>query len=219
MSQSGLDLAVGAEPRVDLLPPEVRAQRKSRSQHRMLGVGVLGVLVLTFAGVGGASALSLTAQSDLALSQTETGSLLAQQQKFIEVRKVQEEVKLVQAAQEVGASTEIDWRDYLLKVQATLPAEVVLQTINIDSSSPLTAYTQPTVPLQGARVATLSFTAQSPTLPQVPSWLDSLASLPGFVDATPGSVTLDDQTHQYTVNIVMHINEAAYSKRFAPKGK
>jgi hypothetical protein len=219
MSLSRPDLVIGAEPRVDLLPPEVRAQRRGRTLRRALAVGVVGVLALTLAGVGGATMLSLTVQSDLANAQAETDSLLSQQLKYIDVRKVQDQVKLVQAAQEVGASTEIDWRDYLVKVQATLPPDVALEIINIESASPLAAFAQPTVPLQGARVATLSFTAQSPTLPRVPSWLDSLATLPGFVDAVPGSVTLDDQSKLYTVNIVMHINEAAYSKRFAPKEK
>ncbi|MGN6426709.1 hypothetical protein [uncultured Leifsonia sp.] len=218
-SQKRDELVIGAEPRVDLLPPEVLAARQSRSTRRALGLGVIGVLVLTLGAIGGSSLLAASANQDLVAAQNRTTDLLTQQQKYMEVRKVQDQVKVVQAAQQVGASTEIDWRDYLVKVQQTLPPEVSLKVITVDSASPLAAYAQSTAPLQGARIATLSFTADSPTLPQVPSWLDSLAKLPGFVDAVPGSVTLDQQSKTYTVNIVMHINQDAYTKRFGTEEK
>ncbi len=219
MKQPKDELRLGAEPRVDLLPPEVLALRQGRATRRALGVGVAAVLLLTLAAVGGSTLLSMSATQQLLTAQNATTDLLAQQQKYLDVRKIQDQVKVVQAAQQVGASTEIDWRGYLTKVQQTLPPNVTLQTITVDSASPLAAYAQSTAPLQGARIATLSFTAQSPTLPQVPSWLDSLAGLPGFVDAVPGSVTLDQQSSVYTVNIVMHIDQAAYSGRFAAEEK
>ncbi|MFF9565292.1 hypothetical protein ACF1AJ_18235 [Leifsonia sp. NPDC014704] len=219
MKANAEQLVVGGEPRVDLLPDEIRALRRSSATRRALGLGVAAVLVLTIAGVGGSGLLAASASSRLRAAQNATTELLAQQGKYVEVRKVQDEIKTVEAAQKVGASTEIDWRDYLVKVQQTLPATVSLQTITIDSASPLVAYAQATAPLQGARVATLTISAHSPQLPQVPSWLDALRSLPGFVDAVPGSVTLDEQSGEYTVNITMHIDQDAYSKRFTGEGK
>ena len=67
-------------------------------------------------------------------------------------------------------------------------------------------------------MATLVFAATSPTLPEVPTWLDGLQTLPGFADALPGSlITNDDGT--YTVNVTMHINDEAFSKRFAVEEK
>lgn len=219
MSGQKDQLVIGGEPRVDLLPPEVTELRRASATRRALGLGIVGVLLLTLAGVGGSTFLAMTASTSLTDAQNQTTNLLSQQAKYIEVRKVQDQVKVIEAAQQVGASTEIDWRDYLVKVQQTLPANVALQTINVDAASPLAAYAQATAPLQGSRIATLSFTAQSPTLPQVPSWLDSLATLPGFVDAVPGSVTLDAQSNLYTVNIIMHINQDAFTKRFAAKEK
>jgi glycerate-2-kinase len=212
-------LIVGGEPRVDLLPPEVRAERRAKRMRRSLAYGVLGLAVVVVIATGGTSLLALNSQVQLAAEQARTGVLLAQQAKFLDVRKVQDQVKLIEAAQQVGASTEIDWQAYLNSVQSTLPANVTITTVKIDSASPLAVYAQPTAPLQGARVATLSFTASSPTLPQVPVWLDALATLKGFADAVPGSVALDTTTNTYTVNITMHINEAAFEKRFAAKGK
>jgi hypothetical protein len=211
-------LTIGGEPRVDLLPPEVRAQRNAGAVRRRLGFAVIVLLALVVGGSGAAGIQAVQAQAGLAAEQARTTTLLVQQRKYIQVRSVQDEVGLIQAAQQVGTSTEIDWKKYLSQVQATLPANVTLDTVTIDSASPLTPYVQAAVPLQGVRVATLSFTAKSPTLPEVPAWLNALTALPGYTDASPGSVTLD-ATGIYTVNITMHIDQAAYTNRFSAKGK
>jgi Tfp pilus assembly protein PilN len=211
-------LKVGGEPRVDLLPPELLAQRNAAVNRRRLGLGVVLVIAVVLGGVVLASFQALQAQANLAVEQSRAQTLLVQQKKYVEVRKVQDEVSSLKAAQQVGTSTEIDWKNYLTAVQATLPANVTIDIVTIDSATPLLPYGQSTVPLQGVRVATLSFTANSPTLPEVPAWLDSLASLPGFTDASPGSVTRD-ASGNYTVDITMHINQAAFSKRYAAQGK
>jgi hypothetical protein len=212
-------LVIGGEPRVDLLPFEVRKERKAKVMRRRLGLGVVGVLVIVLVGSGAATALSMQAQTRLSDEQSRTADLLAQQSKYISVRKVQDQVTLVRAAQQVGASTEIDWKKYLESVQSTLPAGVTIDSVTVDSASPLAIYDQPTAPLQGARVATVSFTATSAVLPDVPTWLKALAQLPGYADALPSSATLDQASKTYKVNITMHINDAAFSKRFATGGK
>ncbi|TFD55426.1 hypothetical protein E3T55_01045 [Cryobacterium frigoriphilum] len=207
-------LVVGGEPRVDLLPPEIRAERRERLRRRRLGIGVIGVVVVTLLGVGAANFVASTAQGRLESEQARTVALVAEQGKYADIREMQTQVELARAAQRVGASTEIDWRDYLQQVQATLPGGVAIETVDVDSASPLTAYTQATAPLQGARLATVQFTATSLVLPDVPTWLRALATLPGFADALPGSVTRDDASGAYTVTITMHINDEALAQRF-----
>ncbi|HCG01222.1 MAG TPA: hypothetical protein DEV93_11835 [Chloroflexi bacterium] len=212
-------LVIGGEPRVDLLPPEVRKERQAKATRRRLGLGVVGLLLIAVVGTGAATALAVGAQTQLASEQARTADLLIQQGKFIKVRKVQDQVDLVVAAQQVGVSTEIDWKKYLENVQRTLPSGVTISTVNVDSASPLVLYTQATAPLQGARVATVGFTATSKDLPDVPKWLNALATLPGFADALPGSVTLNETTGAYAVTITMHINDAAFEQRFVSEGK
>jgi len=209
-------IVVGGEPRVDLLPPEIRAHRKRGRTAGRLGLVLILVVLLMIAAVGASMYLSLTAQAQLAAEQAHTTAILQQQSKYIAVRNVQSQVNLIKAAQQVGASTEIDWNTYLAQVQSTLPAGVAITTVTIDSASPLTAYAQATAPLQGARVATLSFAATSPTLPEVPTWLNALATLPGFADGVPGSVALN-ANGSYTANVTLHIDEAAFDGRFAAK--
>lgn len=210
-------LILGAEPRADLLPVEVHGQIKARGTRRLLLYVLVGVLVITVAGIAAAAYSAGDAQRQLAAEQAHTQDLLAMQSKYVKVRSVQADVAAAQAAQQVGASTEIDWKPYLDKVQATLPSGVKVTTVNIDSESPLAEYGQAAAPLQPTRIATLNFTALSPTLPNVAEWLDSLASLPGFADAVPGTTAL--QPGGYVVNMTMHINEEAFSKRFAEIAK
>ena len=212
-------LVIGGEPRVDLLPFEVRKDRKAKVTRRSRRARSPARPPRRDRGAGAATALSMQAQTRLSDEQARTADLLAQQSKYIAVRKVQDQVTLVQAAQQVGASTEIDWKKYLESVQATLPAGVTIDSVTVDSASPLAIYDQPTAPLQGARVATVSFTATSAMLPDVPTWLKALAKLPGYADALPSSANLDTVTNTYKVNITMHINDAAFSKRFATEGK
>jgi hypothetical protein len=211
-------IKVGGESRVDLLPPEVRYARKAKVIHRRLGFLVFLVVILIIGGIALVRAQAIQARANLSMEESNTASLLMQQRKYGEVQKVQNEIHNIQAAQQVGTATEINWEQYLSSVQATLPPNVTLDTVNIDSATPFTPYTQATAPLQGSRIATLSFTAKSSTLPEVPAWLNALMTLPGYADASPGSVTRND-SGTYSVNITMHINQAAFTHRFATVGK
>jgi hypothetical protein len=186
-------------------------------QERLV-LAVAALLVLMVLGSGAANVAAMKARSDLLAEQAQTNALLAEQTKYLDVRKVQAEVSRIKAALRTGASTEIAWKPYLDAVQKTLPGNVTIETVKIESSSPVTPYAQSTAPLQGARVATLSFSARSPTLPEVPTWLDNIQGLPGFADALPDTLAKNDDG-SYTVNITMHINEGAFSKRFPAEGQ
>lgn len=213
-----LNILIGGESKVDLLPQEIRIKRKGKVLRRRLGFLVILIAVL----VTGASALvraqAIQAKLDLSIEQSNAQSILLQQRKYGEVQKIQRQADTIQAAQQVGTSTEINWKNYLISVQATLPPNVTLDSVNIDSATPFATYAQASAPLQGERIATLSFTAISSTLPQVPQWLIALATLPGYSDANPGSVNRTE-TGAYSVNITMHINQAAFTNRFATAGK
>lgn len=213
-----VSLIVGGESRVDLLPPEVRFARNAKVIHRRLGFTIFLTVILMIGGTALVRAQAIQARANLSIEEANTSSLLLQQRKYGQVQKVQNEIANIQAAQQVGTSTEINWEQYLTLVQATLPPKVTLDTVNIDSATPFAPYTQATAPLQGSRIATLSFTARSSTLPEVPAWLNALTTLPGYADASPGSVTRSD-TGTYSVNITMHINQAAFTHRFANVGQ
>ena len=210
------ELIIGGESQIDFLPREIRDKRRGKVLRRRLGFSIFIIVLLLVGCTALVRAQAVQAHRNLAIEEANTQFLITEQQKYSEVAKAQQRIATIQAAQEVGTSTEINWKEYLTSVQATLPSNVKIQTINIDSATPFAPYTQATAPLQGSRIATLSFTAMSPTLPKVPTWLIALTTLPGYSDASPGSVTRTE-AGTYSVNITMHINEAAFTNRFAVK--
>lgn len=208
-------LVVGGQPRANLLPPEVILKRKQLKTRRALRAGVLLVAVATAAACVLTFGVASVAQVQFGLAQQTQQDLVQQQSEYQEVRDVQDTINTIVAGQQVGGSTEINWRTFLLLLEGTLPAGVVLDTVKIDSGTPMSAFNQSDAPLQGARVAALSFTVTSPTLPSIPNWLRSMADLPGFVDAIPGNVKGSEGS--YTVDVLLHVNADAFSMRFDPE--
>ena len=208
-------LVVGGVPRADLLPTEVLVDRRQRATVRRAWFGVVVVGAVVALGVGISTIDSMSSSRELRNAQDEGTTLLQQQGQYASVRDVESRTALAEAAQQVGGSTEIDWSNYLTNVQRSLPAGVSIIGVTVDSASPLETYDQPTTPLQGARVATLTFEADSPTLPSIPDWLDRLRDLDGFVDANANSVTLDTNSGgHYTVNMTLHIDDRAFDGKY-----
>ena len=207
-------LVVGGEPRVNLLPPEVRSGNKTRIVRRRLGVVLLGVIVLVAGAVTTATTFAIAAEVQLASAQARTDELFAEQAKFAEVRLVENDIALITAARETGVATEVDWDSYLAQVRTRLPADISIDTVTVESAAPFQPTEQVTVPLQQPRAATLILGLTSPGLPEVPAWLEAMEDLPGYADGAPTSI-IRDETGSFTVLLTLHINDGAFSNRFA----
>ena len=212
------ELVLGAEPRMDLLPPEVRTRKRVKAMRRRLGGLLLSVAVLVGAGVGASTWYALQSQAELDEARQRTTELLTSQAKYSEVQRVQAALDTTLAARQFGASTEIDWKAYLAGVRARVPSTVTLDTVSVDSASPLVPYEQATAPLQNSRVATIRILFTSPDVTGVPEWLASMATLPGYADSQPAVITRTVEG-SYTVDFVLHVNKGAFSGRFAQEGQ
>jgi Tfp pilus assembly protein PilN len=217
---SGSRTRAGAElsgvPRADLLPQEVKDGYRSARQRRWLVFGVFVAVCITGAAWGLSIVVANDAQQALAREQDRTIQLLAQQAEFGEVRDATAAIELIASGQYIGALTEIQWRPFVAAVQATLPEGVTIVEFTITSASPIATLSQPESPLLGVRSATIEFTAESIDLPNVREWLDNLEQVPGFTDATPGAVRLNDGTGLYEATITLGISDVARSGRFTP---
>lgn len=207
-------LVIGGPPRANLLPPEVGAAAKGRAMRRNATALVVLAVLIVVGAYAGATALALSAQGQLDAANARTQELIAEQGKYVEVRRVTSMLETATAAQKVGTSTEIDWKAYLVAIEGSLPAGTLVTNFVAETSTPFTAFAAPTVPLQGDRIGELKFTATSPSLPDVGAWLVALEGLDGYVDASPGSVTLNADTVTYEVTITMHVNQDALLLRF-----
>lgn len=215
-------LDVGLEPLVDLLPAEIRRERAQGRIVRRAWVGVGGVALVVALSVGAAAYNAGVAAEGLRQAQSRTTDLAAQQARYAPVVKADKEVALIRAAQQVGASTEVDWSAYLTTIQDKLPAGTKITAATIESASPMQTFQQATAPLQGSRIATLTFTVGSEDLPSIPAWLSSLSSMPGYVDAAPQSISGGDESSgefPFTTQLTMHVDAEAYAGRFVDMKK
>lgn len=208
-------LVVGGAPRVDLLPPEVHVIRRQRGTVRRAWAGVIVVAVAVGLAAGWATMGRMGATQELEAARNETASLAQQQAQYRDVRTTEAGTALLEAAQTVGGSTEIDWSTTLQSVRSKLPAGVQIAGITVDSATATAAYAQSDDPLQGKRIATLTFDAKSSVLPSVPDWLSAVAGVKGFVDANVNSVARADDGSGYAVNMTIHLDEEAFDGKYA----
>jgi hypothetical protein len=156
----------------------------------------------------------MQSQAELAAAQERTSELLTSQSQYSEVKKVQAALDTTLVARQFGASTEIDWKAYLAQVLALVPSTVTVDTLSLDSASPLVPYEQATSPLLNPRVATIRILFTSPDATSVPAWLERMSTLPGYADSQPVAITRTE-AGVYTVDFVLHVNQGAFSGRFA----
>jgi Tfp pilus assembly protein PilN len=205
-------LSIGGEPRVHLLPVEVSQRKKARLLKRRLGFAVVATAVVV-AGAYGAVAVTLaSAQSQLTALQATTTQLSAQQARFSAVTKVQADSAAIIAAQKTTTANEVTWKPYVADIEASLPAGSEITDFNGSIDAPFGGTATTTTPLGAPHIATIQLTIVMNQNP-IGGWLTTLPSLPGFVDATPGSVS-KKSTGIYTVAVTIHLNEKALSNRF-----
>jgi hypothetical protein len=212
-TKSGV-LIIGGPPRAELLPPEVAQGVKARALRRTLVFLVVVVAAITALGVVGATALSIASVGALATATDQGNALLVQQGEFAEVRQITSMIGKAEEGLELGSATEIQWKAYFAEIEGSLPAGTTITTFAAATATPTTPFAAPTLPLQGARIGELTFTATSATLPDVELWLNGLSTITGFVDATPGTVVLATGGG-YTVNIIMHINSDVFDNPYS----
>lgn len=212
-SGAAAPLALGAHPTVNLLPPEVRLGRRSRGIRR--GVVAMAVLLVVGVAAGGVGARlqSMTAEDVLATAQDRTQALIDRQAEFGDVMAVQADIDERLAARQIITSTEIDWQSIITSIRATLPDDATITTATVEGGSPMEAYAQATAPLQGTRIATVSFTVVSPAILSVPEIEDGLAGVLGFVDVQVPSSMVDAEG-LFETSFVLHLSDEAYTGRY-----
>jgi Tfp pilus assembly protein PilN len=201
------DIVVGGLPTVSLLPSELRNAAREKSVRRALVAAVVVALVVVGGATAGAAAVSGAAQSRLDLANAETQTLLGQLGKFRDVQALQQDILLGKAAVKVGSSTEIDWQQQLEAIEADMPGDFTITSVQADGATPTLDYPQGTSPLDRPRAASMTLGVTAPDASLLPRWLRKLRSLPAYADAT-ASVTSDGASG-YIVQVVLHLSPKA----------
>lgn len=214
MSRRMPELVVGGEPRVDLLPPEMRRARKDATIRAGMLVLLAGLVVAVVAGSFGTSLLAAAAEAELATEQAKTTELFQQQQEFIEVRQNTQQIALVEAAVRVGSSTLVDWETLFATLTAAFPENTSVQSFTIQSATPLLGLPQAVTPLARPGIATIVFEVRTPTLLESEVWVRSLSSIDGVADVDAEWVRF--ASDPYVTRVAVWVDESVL---MSPVGK
>jgi len=210
-------LALGASPRANLLPPEIKMEAVLRGQRRLLATIFVAVLVVVGAAYALVSFVAQGAQSALDAANARTSTIVAEQSEYIEVRQLGNQVVAAEEARLAATATEVDWSSYLPLVRQTIPVGSSITGLNVVSASPAVPLAAPSSPLETTRMVEIAISVSMQTLPDISQWLDTVASLPGYVDAVPGGIASADGG--FTVTLTVHVDESAKYNRFMPESE
>lgn len=200
-------------PQVDLLPPEVRQERKLKRTKRLLAVALLAIVLLAVVGWVFAKFTLVAANREVADAQADTAKLTQQQAKYAGVPQIQSQLAAARTALSSATATEVLWKPYLEALRAVTPPNVSYQSLQVTLSSDPTATS---APLQQPAVGQIVFTANAATLPDVAAWMDAVGQLPGLSDPwfTQAAVTDENGYVYYQVSGSVQITSAALAHRF-----
>jgi hypothetical protein len=193
------------------MPPEVAQRRRDRRLQGWAIVALIAVLGLVVTGSAFGAVSNTVAQAGLLNAQAETQDLLAQQQEFGEVVKINTSIALAGQVRAATTAAEVLWLDVQQDVFAALPAGVTVTQLSASADAPWTTNLVPAGPLRSAKVATIGLTVTSATLPQLSAYVRALEALDITADATIDST---QNSNGYSATITLNISEAALSKRF-----
>jgi hypothetical protein len=199
---------VGSYAQVSLLPRELLLTDRRRVVRRRLIAGVVVTAVVVAAGVAGSAVLAAGAAGELAVQTTQQAALAQQLQKYGAVQQLDSALALDKAAIRVGSSTAIDWDPQIDRIKGSIPSGFSISAIATDSATPIADYAQGSTPLDRPRVGSVTITAKTRSIADLPQWISAVTALPEVADASP-SVSAGDGG-KYTVVLAVHLTDKAY---------
>ena len=212
-SSSQIRLQLGGEPRANLLPPEVLERVKAAKTRRLLAV--LVVLSVVVAG-GGYSLAALNAaviEAQVTSAQQKTASLLAEQQKYAPAVTASSQVAMAQTTEQTGAATEVQWATFYDSLSKLLDPGVTIAAGNFSAPAAWDTPLQVSGPWRYPHVAVVTLTLNSSSPTAGADFVQAVATLPSYADATVDSITNGKST--YVTTITLELNSKIYSNRFA----
>lgn len=202
-------------PQVNLLPPEIRAGQQLRNLKPWLGIALLCAVLVAGLLIVWSNLGLRSAQDDLAETQDQNATLVAQQEDYSEVPQVLADLDTIEMARLYGMSVETMWRPYISAIAATAPAGVSVETMamTLVTNDALGAGAAPGVE---AMIAQVTFDARSLTLPDTAAWLEGLDAVEGLSNPwfTAATVSEENGVVHYVVSGSVDVTLDALAMRF-----
>lgn len=175
----------GALPRVNLLPPEIRAARNFRKVQAGLVAAVMASVAVAGAGFVAARSSVGGAQAQLSAAQSETAALQRKTATYAGMTATYQRAAAARTLLTTAMGQEVLTSRMLSDLPSLLPEGVWLSGVTFTQAGSSTSVTSASSPgartaASGAAVGTISFTGAASSHPQVAAWLDALAKEKGF---------------------------------------
>lgn len=209
-------LVLGAEPRANLLPPEVHERVKARRTRGYLVLLVIVVFLATAGGFAFASIRALSAQSSLAAAQTRTLELIEEKATYSEVIATTSALALITDTQVDATSTEIIWGEIFDRIGLVLPVgKYFVDSWDASFPAPWEAPLLQDAPLQEPRVGQLTLRLVTETFPESAALYRSVSGVEGVADVRIETVELPEGTPGYRTTIVVALSAESLSDRWS----
>lgn len=205
-------LALGGEPRAQLLPPTVAARDKVRGAQRMVVLLVVAALAVTAAMYGFGVYLSASAQSALTSEQAQTQVILRQQATYKAGADAADMVAQLRQAQQVATSLEIGWAPILRTIESSLPSGASMASVTVTSQAPWEVSLTSEGPLRTPRIAVVSLVIASPGPLDVTRMTAAMSAIPGRADVKAQSVQVN--TDVWSTTIALTLDSDALAHRY-----
>jgi len=207
-------LVLGGEPRVQLLPPAVKARERAAATRRRVAMLVVLSLVVVGAGFGYAWVRNTEAQGQLAAARAQTEAILQQQADYSEGSQALALVDAITAAQVGVTVNEIPWNDVIAGIRGMLPADTTLDAVAATAQAPWEAPLSVEGPLRKSRIATLTLTLLGPNVVDAVNLTASLQELDGYVDSRFDSSIWNGSNYVTIIRVML--DGDATTGRFGP---
>jgi Tfp pilus assembly protein PilN len=207
--------------RVDLLPPEVLADRRFRRARGWMVAGVVGTVALTGGVFWLASADADRAAEELATEQARTVELNAEAAQYAAVPAILASVDRAETALDTAMATDIEWYRYLSQVGVLAPEGVWFTNITM-VSVPATGQpgNDPLAPVDA--VGDVQTTGAALTYEDVATWMDSVQSVTGLdhvLFSNAGVNTEPSEEPFVEFLVTTKVLPEAYSDRYVPEAE
>lgn len=192
----GVDSPVTAVPltseypvaRVDLLPPEIIADRRFRRARGWMLLSVVGTVLLSGGVFWLASADADAAAEELALEQARTTELNAEAAQYAAVPAILASVDRAETALDTAMSTDVEWYRYLSQMAVVAPEGVWFTSMTLTAVAPTgVAGGDPLGPVDA--VGDVQTVGRALTYGDVATWMDNLSSVTGYDHVLLSSTT------------------------------
>jgi hypothetical protein len=206
------DLVLSGEPRVQLLPPSVKQRERNRQTRRTLVLFVVLAVTVVAAGTVAAFLNDVAANANLVAAQNQTEDLVTAQGQYSDAARVVALVSVTREAQKVVTSTEVLWDQLMDEITGYLPVDSALDGAILAAPAPWEVGLLPEGPLRAPRVATVTLTIASLSVPDAVSLQRALSNVTGYSDSMIYTTLYEAGLYYTTVELTL--DETARSGRF-----